>query len=179
MENPMGMAWDQVEGFVRHEFAPPHPHDDDWDMDASLIFMLGAIRKRAIRKHGIGTTVIVHPNGGFAYDGHASKSLHYRGRAVDFHINLGDKDNVSRGTLNPIRQAGLIYDLTDNRYGLGVYTWGCHLDYREGVEDRTDATWFYDGEGYRFERYDKFYRTISNACLDPCFIALQEFDEII
>jgi hypothetical protein len=170
-DNPMGMAWDQVEGFVRHEFAPPHPHGGDWDMDASLIFMLGAIRKRAIKRR-TNAQVIIHKNGGFAYEGHASKSLHYKGRAVDFHINVpretqGNDLTVEWERMPVIELAVIVYEMTDDRYGLGVYSWGVHLDYRADVEDRTDATWYRDLSGeYHFSRHKDFYITIAGAFTD-------------
>ena len=169
---PVGDDWDNVEGFSKHEFAPPEADRSmEWDMSSKLIFTMQAIREKAIRIYGRGTKLIVHRNGGFSIQGHSETSLHYKGLAVDFHII------VPRGTLHPLKQAGLIYDITDSRYGLGVYTWGCHLDYRE-YSDKGPAVWFYDGDDYHFRLHNEFYNVAINAGCHPKFTALQSDDHI-
>ena len=166
IDNGVGNRWDSVEGFVKHEFEPPEAErNGDWDMEYLLIVLLEQLRRRVVLNYGMGSTVIIHKNGGFSYSGHSEKSLHYKGRAVDFHINA-----VSRGTLHPVKQASMIYDLTNEDFGIGIYTWGCHLDFRFGCNDRTDAVWFQDAEGnYNYQRYKDFHRTVVDAMLQPNF----------
>lgn len=72
--------------------------------------------------------MIIHPNGGYATSGHSANSLHYEGRAVDFHFKYNPVP-LRRVTVAAIR-CGL--------YGIGIYPhWnpkpgGFHVDDRAG-----------------------------------------------
>ena len=178
MDDTVGQRWGAVEGFCKHEFAPPEDLDMknemwQWDMNYLLILILQAIRIEAKRMYG-NSKVIIHKNGGFSYTGHAKTSLHYQGRAVDFHISVPDDVNPELPPTGLWRRlsvadtAILVYDqVTGSDYGIGLYSWGVHLDNRAGVSGRTDATWFRDNDGeYHFQRFNGFFTTLGNAISD-------------
>lgn len=72
--------------------------------------------------------MIIHQNGGFSTSGHSRKSMHYMGRAVDFHFKH-NKNISTRKLIVTAIQAGLC--------GIGIYPYwspypgGFHLDNRE------------------------------------------------
>ena len=72
--------------------------------------------------------MIIHPNGGYASSGHSTGSLHYEGRAVDFHFKY-----------NPISLRRVIAAaIKCGLHGIGIYPYwtpkpgGFHLDNRPG-----------------------------------------------
>ena len=85
-------------------------------------FLLSLYRFRV----AIGIPMIIHVGGGFAVKGHSTKSMHYRGRAVDFHF--GGNTNIS------VRRA-IVTAINSGLFGIGIYPeWkpklGFHLDSR-------------------------------------------------
>ena len=179
LDDPVGQRWGTVQGFCKHEFAPPEDLEQrdnetwDWDMDYLLMLILQEIREEAKRMYG-NAKVIIHRNGGFSYTGHAKTSLHYQGRAVDFHISVPDDVNPELQPtgdwhrLSVADTAVLVYgQVSGSNHGIGLYSWGIHLDNREGVSGRTDATWFRDDDGeYHFQRFKDFFITLGNAISD-------------
>lgn len=147
--------WNLVEGFKKQEFAPPGMIESGmkfWDMHEDLITELEWIRGRAIDCYGR-ARVIIHENGGYAVEGHSPSSLHYLGRAADFHIeNFSEKHNC--WVLVPwVDQFLFVYpSLEKDSWGLGLHPeWnnkGFHLGYSLGV--RASAVWRKSGiEGYK------------------------------
>lgn len=70
----------------------------------------------------------IHQNGGFSRDGHSKDSMHYQGRAIDFHFKY-----------NPVSLRKLIITAVKcGLHGIGIYPYwkpfpgGFHLDDREG-----------------------------------------------
>ena len=84
-------------------------------------FLLSLYRFRV----AIDTPMIINPNGGFSTRGHSPTSLHYSGRAVDFHFT---KDIPLRRVIVAAIKSGL--------HGIGLYPYwnnmGFHLDNRTG-----------------------------------------------
>jgi len=79
-------------------------------------------------RQAMGNPMIIHHNGGYARDGHSRKSMHYFGRAVDFHFKH-NRNISTRKLIVCAIQAGLC--------GIGLYPYwepspgGFHLDNRE------------------------------------------------
>lgn len=167
--------WGAIEGFKEEEFLPPeNPKKLNTKMNLDLIEKIVLIRKKAIEKYGF-ARIIINKNGGFSFNGHSKSSLHYRGRAIDFYIEVGLISHTQNGIglkeyrrLSQVESAILCYENTDKNFGIGVYSWGIHLDYRKGVGDRTDAVWFRsskDGQ-YHFHAYRHFEFMIADAITD-------------
>jgi len=65
---------------IKH-FNPKEKWGDPEKMDYRLVWMLDRLREK------IGKPIIIHC--GYATDGHAENSYHYKGQAVDFHVEGG------------------------------------------------------------------------------------------
>ena len=132
--------WDYVKGF-----SPKEKWGKPEKMNGLLLLLLPVIRLEFL-KEDANCHFIVHC--GFEEDGHAPKSQHYLGNAVDFHIE----------TILPYaRQIEKMLDVLDrlqvsNYVGLGIYpTWnnpGFHLDVRGSL-----ARWgFINGKEESFKK---------------------------
>jgi len=186
--------WKEVVGFARIEFAPDKDWDGNkfpvlahalqlnWDVHPTLLAMLVNIRYR-IRNKYPKARVYITPNGGFAYSGHSSRSLHkgkkndyldfklptgecfFNGklaRAADITVVLGQHTSVNMAHI----VVEFIQPYIDKDWGLGLYLHNnfVHIDWRKGVEDRTDAVWYRDEKGkYHFYRFPELARMLENA----------------
>ena len=125
--------WDYVKGFSPNEkWGKPER------MNGLLLLLLPIIRLEFL-KEDANCRFIIHC--GFEEDGHAPKSQHYRGNAVDFHIE------TSLPYSRQVEKMLVILDglQVSNYVGLGIYpTWqhkGFHLDVRGSL-----SRWGYLGE---------------------------------
>ncbi len=73
--------WLAFPDFSPSEFADPHG-DKDSGYNMLFTFMKSLQKLRT----ALGAPIIIHHNGGFASQGHADNSTHYRGVAADFHV---------------------------------------------------------------------------------------------
>ena len=134
------MIWKHTEGFkINEKWGKPN------QLNGLLLLLLTALRKE-FRKFDIEATFVIHC--GYDTSGHTSKSQHYKGNAVDFHIvtTMSYKGQIA------VMRAFLASLQVANRVGFGIYPqWnnkGFHLDVR-GEEKR----WGYiDGEYVSFEK---------------------------
>jgi uncharacterized protein YcbK (DUF882 family) len=104
------MCWDSLRYFQKAEFK-----EDPRRVDKRLVLLMDSIRHKA------GVPIVIHE--AWASSGHAPKSYHYTGQAVDFHF-IGLDYWTQWGILSSCREIG----------GLGFYPdWnnpGWHLDLR-------------------------------------------------
>jgi len=158
----MKTDWSKIKGYVKSEFSPPFGKVDaghEWDMCPELIEAMVEIRDEIKRLYG-DAKVIVHYNGGYAVDGHSKRSLHYKGRACDFHALVPDPESKVPNhfrRLSAVELALIVYNKTTERFGIGIYSWGVHLDYRYGVDGVKPAVWYEKAQGdYVFMQPLKF-----------------------
>jgi hypothetical protein len=142
------IKWDAVEGFSKKEFAPPEEVKGDWDMNVNLIDTLVQLRKKGKQKYGDEFRVMIHHNGGYSVDGHSKTSLHYQGRAVDFHMEHYSDNHKCWALVPWLDQVILLRPLLDGfeeDFGIGLHpNWnqqGFHLDFRRG-SGRSGAVWW-------------------------------------
>ena len=131
--------WDVTDGFTHYEGWGDHSK-----MDGFVLMLITALRK-AIREVDPSATIVVHV--GYTLAGHSKNSQHYKGCAIDFHLNT---------TLRYDAQVDLVISTlrslqVHERVGLGLYPdWnspGFHIDTRG-----TMARWGYIAGVYsRFE----------------------------
>lgn len=112
--------WNLIKNFTKDE-----PWGDWTKMDRRIFFYLDAMREKA------GHPIIIHC--GYEASGHATKSQHYLGKAVDLHIK-----NM------PLLEQWILAE----RFpwtGIGLYTdWsnpGLHLDVRDLTDYEQGARW--------------------------------------
>jgi hypothetical protein len=148
------VKWETVVGFSKNEFAPPEPVAGDWDMNINLIDTLVELRNRGNQKYGGEFRILIHNNGGFSVDGHSKTSLHYKGRAVDFHMEHYSDTHKCWALVPWIDQVVLLRTLLDGQeqdFGVGLHpNWnnqGFHLDYRNGA-GKNGAVWWDKGGKY-------------------------------
>lgn len=109
------MNWEQV-----HYFKPEEWRDDPSKVSTELVLILDHFR------HMVGAPVTIHCC--WQQQGHAPKSYHYTGQAVDFHVDKSVPLETQYSVLSAIRGIG----------GLGFYPdWnnpGWHVDIRSGAD---------------------------------------------
>ncbi len=114
--------WEMIEGF-----SPEENWGNSKKLNGMLLLVISAVRKLFREKDPDAVFIV---NNAYATKGHAPKSQHYRGNAMDFHIKT---------SLPFWKQVLIITDiLTElqiaDRVGLGIYPdWnspGFHLDVR-------------------------------------------------
>lgn len=188
--------WSRVVGYSKSEFdsAKLGPNGN-WDMHPELMRVMQNYRSEMKHKYQT-VSVNITPDGGFCLDGHSSRSLHKPvvhndymnfatpngvvhwkgpiGRACDSFVLYG----TERRSLTPVEMAVELYHTegVDKRVGIGVYPFNgfIHTDWREGVEDRTDAVWWRDESGeYHFHPFNDFY-----GMLDEINLVLGEVEDL-
>ena len=115
------MIWDSLKYFTKNE-----KWGDPDKMNPALLLLLDRLRET------IGKPFVIHC--GYESDGHSTASQHYKGNAVDFHIEglpLTEANRLLLAALHTIQIAGR---QAHEVCGLGIYPdWnnpGFHLDVR-------------------------------------------------
>lgn len=159
------MNWKDFKYFTEDEFRPPG-YDGEVSMSLGFMLKLEAMRSQ------LGSSFVIHKNGGFAVAGHANNSLHYAGLAADLHICRPAADGRSVANRPPaafepravVEQALLAWKWSF--LSIGIYPFwkqpGLHLDDRTavGLEKRV---WFQDRDGkYRYYPYNQFHQCIGD-----------------
>ena len=119
----MSVLFDWVRGFNARE-----NWGDAFRMNGMVVILLDRLREVYRKRYDEHASFVIHS--GFATSGHAPLSQHYKGNAIDFHIN---------STLSFVAQhkavLAILTDLQVSQYiGFGIYPdWnspGFHIDVR-------------------------------------------------
>ncbi len=137
------IVWEAIEGFSPAEqYNNKNAWSTPYEMNGLILLLLSAVRK-SIRKLDPDAYIVIHA--GYATGGHTSRSQHYKGNAVDFHIVTEIPYDLQVGYLLNIFKELQVF----NRVGFGIYPdWnspGFHLDCRGEL-----ARWGYIGEVIHF-----------------------------
>jgi hypothetical protein len=135
MDEALREFWASIWHFKPEEFAAPEEPASGLKMNFAVVRTLDDLREKS------GHPIVVHQNGGFSFRGHCDGSLHYSGRAIDFHFDWPD--------LMLRQQAMLVFGM--GRFcGIGIYPeWnhpGFHVDMRYGPFQ----VWVKRGEKYLY-----------------------------
>ena len=170
----MALNWDGIEGFSKNEFAPPVKPDHDWEMHPEIMDALSSIRRLGIYKYK-DFRILIHTNGGYSVDGHSKKSLHYQGRASDFHMEHYSDNHKCWALVPWLDQVMLLNQaVSGENYGVGLHpNWnqqGFHLDYRLGIKG--GAVWWDRGGKYKTYGHQSF----GDAVMDVLYYEFKKQD---
>ena len=147
------MNWKDFKYFTEDEFRSPG-YDGEVNMSLGFMLKLEAMRSQ------LGSSFVIHKNGGFAVAGHADNSLHYVGLAADLHICRP----TAFEPRDVVEQALLAWKWSF--LSIGIYPFwkqpGLHLDDRTAV-GQEKVVWFQDRDGkYRYYPYNQLHQCIGD-----------------